>query len=77
LDGFGTVFDGEADVGHFANMSTQAVLDLIKNAYVGKEESGDGHVYLAVEDVDQFDVSGVGAQAGIGNSSGECFLLKC
>ncbi len=35
--GFGSVFDGSSDGGQMRNLSTQAVMDYIKNANVGSE----------------------------------------
>ena len=51
--GFGSVFDGDGGLGQFAEISTQAVIDLIKN--VDTDSVGIGsHVEISTSDVDKF-----------------------
>ena len=49
-EGFGSVFDGVNKGGQFANISTQAVLDLFKNA------DQLGFVDIAVQDVEAYNI---------------------
>ena len=51
--GFGSVFNGADDFGEFANISTQAVMSMIK--HVGDEASGiNEHVVIDSDEVDRF-----------------------
>jgi hypothetical protein len=52
-DGFGTVFDGIGS-GEFENLSTQAVMDLIKNVKCSNQSEV---VEIAVEDIDMFNLA--------------------
>ncbi len=63
--GFGTVFDGGHDFGQFSDLSTQAVMDLIRNVSEG-DQGDQGIVQIAAKEVDQFCVN---ANDGIGQGS--------
>ncbi len=52
IEGFGTVFDGGFDSGKFGNISTQAVLDLFKNA----QPSDPDVVEIEFEEVEEFNI---------------------
>ena len=49
--GFGSVFDGQG-IGQFANVSTQAVLDLIKHTSADQSNL----VEIAVQDIESFNI---------------------
>jgi hypothetical protein len=53
-EGFGTVFDGVSPGGSFENLSTQAVMDLIRNVNV--EQNSDDFVGIDVEEVERFEI---------------------
>ena len=56
--GFGTVFDGVEGAGHCAELSTQAVMELVKNALGNDKVVSDEerHVEIAASDIDVFNI---------------------
>jgi hypothetical protein len=52
IEGFGTVFDGGLNTGNLGEISTQAVLDLFKNATSGEEQV----VEIEFEEVEEFNI---------------------
>lgn len=65
--GFGSVFDGGANFGVIGNMSTQAVIELIKNVSE-EQESGVHHIEISPEEVEQFYVPGI-EETGVQDTS--------
>ena len=58
-EGFGSVFDGAYKGGEFVNISTQAVLDLFKNADhegFGEVAAQDVFVEVAPQDVEDYNI---------------------
>ena len=51
--GFGSVFDGVGGLGQFAEISTQAVIDLIKNVDTDSVVIG-SHVEISTSDINKF-----------------------
>ncbi len=54
-EGFGTVFDGTGN-GFFENLSTQAVLDLVRNVRVDSED-GNGLVEIGTDEIENFNLN--------------------
>lgn len=52
IEGFGTGFDGGLNTGNLGEISTQAVLDLFKNATSGEEQV----VEIDFEEVEEFNI---------------------
>ncbi len=57
--GFGSVVQIPDEFGHVAQMSTQAVLDLIKNV---SEEGGNSLITMSDVEVDQFCIGNAGTE---------------
>ncbi len=55
-DGFGTVFDGVYRGGQFEDLSTQAVLSLIKHIHVESEENSSGLIEIGADEVQAFHI---------------------
>ena len=53
--GFGSVFDGTYAGGQFANISTQAVFDLMKHIPI-PEESGSAFIEIGSPEIEQFEI---------------------
>ena len=72
--GFGSVFNGSDDLGDYANISTQAVMSLIKN--VGDEFSGSNeHVVIDAEEVNRFCLP-QGVFVGSSNAVGRFYFVE-
>jgi hypothetical protein len=54
--GFATVFDGVADYGSFANVSTQAVFEMMKHVEVGANLEGSSVVEIGKAEVEAFNI---------------------
>jgi hypothetical protein len=72
-DGFGSVFDGDYDGGHLENVSTQVVLDLMKNVDCGNPTESE-FVQIEAQDVHDYHISR-SEDAAHYNSDGEKMLF--
>ena len=54
---FGSVFDGVTGGGSLLNMSTQAVMELIKNVSIPGDENAAAVVEIDAQELDQFNIS--------------------
>jgi hypothetical protein len=72
-EGFGSVFDGVFSGGSFENLSTQAVMDLIRNVNDEAEGNGSGVVVIDAQDVEDFHIPRVEANNSE-TSNGEVLL---
>ena len=67
-NGFGSVFDGEFDGGSFANLSTQAVMSLIKNVS-GEAQVEPGIVLIGADEIQEHHIprlEGIGQETSRG-----------
>lgn len=61
--GFGSVLDGSAELEQYGMISTQAVMDLIRNVDTTLQET-DTHVEISDQDVDKYGIVGHDVQNG-------------
>jgi len=59
-DGYGSVFDGGVVTGDLANVSTQAVLSYIRNAYNNGADDCSSHVEIGAHEIQEFQIPGFG-----------------
>ena len=72
--GFGSVYEGLEDYGPYANISTQAVMSLIKN--IGKGVEDPSQVVLGTFEVDEYCIPQTdAAQGAFSHSLGEVYII--
>ena len=55
-EGFGTIFDGVFVNGHFEDVSTQAVMELIRKVSRESDKNGSGFVEIGVQEVQDYHI---------------------
>ena len=72
--GFGTIFDGVNFGGQLANISTQAVFDMMRNIKIPGEETESSFIEMAALDMDEFNIPRtVSASSELSTSHGNLY----